>query len=58
MTDNIKDQVRVSVYGKNAPDAAKFGKGARTLEQIRQATDARRALATEQGTTKGQVRRD
>lgn len=31
----------VSTYGRNAPDAAKFGVGAQTIEQIRDATDKR-----------------
>jgi hypothetical protein len=58
MSDDIKDQVLISVYGQNAPDAAKFGVGATTLAQIKQATDARRALANEQATTRGPVRKD
>ena len=32
----------VSVYGPNAPKAAEFGVGATTLEEIEQATEARR----------------
>jgi hypothetical protein len=44
---DINEQVLVNVYGRNAPDAAKFGVGATTLAQIKQATDARRALSNE-----------
>jgi hypothetical protein len=36
----------VSVYGRNPPDAAKFGKGAQTIEQIRDAIEKRRDLTT------------
>jgi hypothetical protein len=34
----------VSVYGRDAPDAAKFGVGAQTIEQIRDAAEKRRDL--------------
>jgi len=34
--------IKTDVYGSNAPAAAKAGVGARSIEQIRQATDARR----------------
>jgi hypothetical protein len=34
----------VSVYGKNPPKAAEFNKGARTIEEVREATEARRNL--------------
>jgi hypothetical protein len=54
----IKEQVLVNVYGRNALDGGKFGVGATTLEQIKQATDARRALSNEQSTTRGPVRKD
>jgi hypothetical protein len=37
-----KPDVLVDVYGKTAPDAAKAGVGARTISEIREATDARR----------------
>jgi hypothetical protein len=39
---NEKPPINVNVYGRNAPDAAKAGVGARTIEQIREATDAQR----------------
>ena len=35
-------KVNVDTYGRNGPDAAKFGKGARTLSEVNQATDMRR----------------
>jgi hypothetical protein len=37
------DEILVNTYGTNAPDAAKFGKGATNLAQINEATEARRA---------------
>jgi hypothetical protein len=37
--------IPVSVYGKNPPRAAEFGKGASTLSEIEQATDARCKLS-------------
>ena len=37
-----KPPIYTDVYGKVAPDAAKAGVGARSIEEIRQATDARR----------------
>jgi hypothetical protein len=40
---NEKPPINVNVYGRNAPKAATAGQGARTLEEINQATDARRA---------------
>jgi hypothetical protein len=55
---DIKKEILVNTYGRNAPDAAKFGVGATALEQIKQATDARRALSNEQSTTRGPVRKD
>ena len=33
-----------SVYGRDAPDAAKFGKGAQSIEQVRDAAQKRRDL--------------
>jgi|HubBroStandDraft_6_1064221.scaffolds.fasta_scaffold249163_1 hypothetical protein len=41
----------VDVYGSNGPDAATFGKGARDLAGIREATTARDNLSTRQSTT-------
>jgi hypothetical protein len=41
-TPNQKPEINVNVYGKDAPAAAKAGVGARTLAEIREATDARR----------------
>jgi hypothetical protein len=38
-----KQTIHVNVYGTIAPRAAEFGKGARDLAEIKQATDARRA---------------
>jgi hypothetical protein len=40
--------ILVSVYGKNPPRAAEFGKGASTLSEIEQATAARRKLSESQ----------
>jgi hypothetical protein len=40
MTD--KPSIHVNVYGTTPPRAAEFGKGARDLAEIEQATDARR----------------
>jgi len=37
-----KPDVLVSTYGKNAPDAAKFGVGAITRREIEEAAQARR----------------
>jgi|HubBroStandDraft_2_1064218.scaffolds.fasta_scaffold2088196_1 hypothetical protein len=37
------NNIHVSVYGTTPPRAAEFGKGARDLAEIKQATDARRA---------------
>jgi hypothetical protein len=42
-TPNRPVDILVNVYGRNAPDAAKFGRGATTIQQIQEATDARRA---------------
>jgi hypothetical protein len=54
-----KDEILISVYGRNAPDAAKFGIGATTLGEIERATEARRELSDAQSTAKsGPVRRD
>jgi hypothetical protein len=56
LTTNSK--IIVDTYGTNAPAAAKFGVGATTLEEINQATEARRRLVSEQSDTKtGPVRR-
>jgi len=40
-----KDEILVNTYGRNAPDAAKFGKGAKSREQVDEASAARRAQA-------------
>jgi hypothetical protein len=57
--DSKTDEILVSVYGTNAPDAAKFGVGATTLADIERATEARRELSDVQSTTKtGPVRRE
>ena len=40
--------ILVSVYGKNPPRAAEFGKGASTLSEIEQATAAQRKLSESQ----------
>ncbi len=37
------DEILVSTYGRNAPDAAKFGVGARDRAEIEKATETRRA---------------
>jgi hypothetical protein len=37
------DEILTDTYGRNAPDAAKFGKGATSREQIDEATAAQRA---------------
>jgi hypothetical protein len=39
--------ILVSVYGKNPPRAAEFGKGASTVSEIEQATAARREAKRE-----------
>jgi hypothetical protein len=58
-TDNKTDEILVSVYGADAPDAAKFGVGATTLAEVQKAIDARRELSDAQSTeTTGPVRRD
>ena len=36
-----KPDILVDTFGKDAPAAAKAGQGARTLEEIKQATEAR-----------------
>jgi hypothetical protein len=41
-TPTKKPPILTNVYGKDAPAAAKAGVGARTLDEIKQATDARR----------------
>jgi hypothetical protein len=54
-----KDEILISVYGRNAPEAAKFGVGATTLAEIERAAEARRELSDAQSTTTGgPVRRD
>jgi hypothetical protein len=42
-----KENTLVDVYGKNAPDAAKFGVGAKTLSEVQKATDARQRASEE-----------
>ena len=39
-----KPSILTDVYGKDAPAAAKFGVGARTLADVQKATGARRAV--------------
>jgi hypothetical protein len=39
---NEKPDVKVNVYGSNAPAAAKFGVGATTRQEIEEPTQARR----------------
>jgi hypothetical protein len=57
--DTENEKILVSVYGTDAPDAAKFGVGATTLAEIEHATEARRELSDAQSTEKtGPVRRD
>ena len=42
MSENIKQlDILVDTFGKSAPAAAKAGQGARTLDEIKQATEAR-----------------
>ena len=56
-----KPSININVYGKDAPDAATFGKGASTLAEIKQATSARDNLSKSkrQSTpTRGPVRND
>lgn len=36
------NNILVDVYGRDAPDAAKFGVGAKTITDVEKATDARR----------------
>jgi hypothetical protein len=40
---NKDNEILTSVYGKDAPDLAKFGKGGSTIDKIKEAVDARRA---------------
>jgi hypothetical protein len=57
-TDN-KYEILINTYGRNAPDAAEFGVGATTLDEIKQATEGRRELSDAQSTSRrGPVRRD
>lgn len=42
--DPEKPITHTDVYGRNAPDAAKFGVGATTRAEIEKATNARRDL--------------
>jgi hypothetical protein len=46
-----KDEILISVYGRNAPGAAKFGVGATALAEVQKAIDARRELSDEQSTS-------
>jgi hypothetical protein len=58
-SNKTTDEILVSVYGGDAPDAAKFGVGAITQADIERATEARRELSDAQSTEKtGPVRRD
>jgi hypothetical protein len=42
MSENTKQpDILVDTFGKDAPAAAKAGQGARTLDEIKQATEAR-----------------
>jgi hypothetical protein len=43
-----KPTINVSVYGKDAPAGATFGKGAKDLGSIKEMTDARVNLSKEQ----------
>ena len=59
MSNTEKPEILVSVYGTDAPAAAKFGEGATTFAEVQQATEARRELSDQQSTTlTGPVRRD
>jgi len=59
MSKSEKPEILVSVYGTNAPAAARFGVGAITLAEVQKAIDARRELSDAQSTAKsGPVRRD
>jgi hypothetical protein len=59
LTASKPSTVLVDTYGAGAPVAAKFGRGATSLAEIQQATDARRDLSNAQSTTTtGRVRRD
>jgi hypothetical protein len=44
MSDEVKNEILVSKYGSGAraPAAAKFGEGARSLDQIKDATEKAR----------------
>jgi hypothetical protein len=48
MSDETKvyetEKPLISVYGKNPPRAAQFGKGAQTIEEVRDALEKRRDL--------------
>jgi hypothetical protein len=41
-TPSQKPDIKVSVYGSNAPDAAKFGVGTSTRQGVEEAAQARR----------------
>jgi hypothetical protein len=58
MSDKLK--IIVDNYGSaDAPDAAKFGRGAVTLDEVKRAADLRRDLVNEQSDAeRGPVRRD
>ena len=42
MSDNKHVKINVDAYGKNAPEAAKFGRGTSTREGVEQAQNGRR----------------
>ena len=42
MSDKEKPEILTSVYGNRPPRAAEFGKGARSLDEIKRATEAQR----------------
>jgi hypothetical protein len=57
MSNNEK--IIIDVYGSNnAPAAADHRRGATTIEEVRQATEAGRELSDHQSTTRGEVRRE
>ncbi len=42
MSDQTKPDILTDVYGNKPPRAAEFGKGATTLAEVKDATEARR----------------
>jgi hypothetical protein len=48
MSKDQTDKIFVNVYGTDAPKAAVFNKGARSLKEVQESIDARTELSKEQ----------